>query len=46
MKTTPAGNMDYWREYGDFVLMAMPYADEVLVKAHAPDHRADPGVGV
>ena len=34
MKTTPAGNMDYWREYGDFVLMAMPYADEVLVKAH------------
>jgi 2,2-dialkylglycine decarboxylase (pyruvate) len=24
---------DYWREYGDYVLMAMPYADEVLVDA-------------
>jgi 2,2-dialkylglycine decarboxylase (pyruvate) len=27
-------NMDYWQQYGDYVLMAMPYADEVLVEAH------------
>lgn len=26
-------NIDYWRQYGDYVLMAMPYADEVLVEA-------------
>jgi 2,2-dialkylglycine decarboxylase (pyruvate) len=26
-------NIDYWRQYGDYVLMAMPYADEVLVGA-------------
>lgn len=26
-------NMEYWRQYGDYVLMAMPYADEVLVEA-------------
>src|ERR1035438_10382753 len=26
-------NMDYWQRYGDYVLMAMPYADEVLVEA-------------
>jgi 4-aminobutyrate aminotransferase-like enzyme len=26
-------NLDYWRRYGDHVLMAMPYADEVLVEA-------------
>jgi 4-aminobutyrate aminotransferase-like enzyme len=25
--------MDLWRQYGDYVLMAMPYADEVLVEA-------------
>lgn len=25
-------SLDYWREYGDYVLMAMPYADEVLVE--------------
>src|SRR6266851_1359676 len=25
-------NMDYWREYGDYVLMSMPYADQVLVE--------------
>jgi 4-aminobutyrate aminotransferase-like enzyme len=24
--------MEYWRQYGDYVLMAMPYADEVLVE--------------
>jgi 2,2-dialkylglycine decarboxylase (pyruvate) len=32
---TPTGlkNIDYWRQYGDYVLMAMPYADEVLVEA-------------
>src|SRR5437867_2374893 len=27
-------NMDYWQRYGDYVLMAMPYADEVLVEGH------------
>ena len=27
-----ANNLDYWKEYGDYVLMAMPYADQVLVK--------------
>jgi 2,2-dialkylglycine decarboxylase (pyruvate) len=27
------GNMEYWQQYGDYVLMAMPYADEVLVDA-------------
>lgn len=26
-------NIDYWREYGDYVLMAMPYADQILVEA-------------
>ena len=26
-------NIDYWRQYGDYVLMAMPYADEVIVEA-------------
>ena len=25
-------NLEYWRQYGDYVLMAMPYADEILVK--------------
>src|SRR3984957_3532981 len=25
-------NADYWQQYGEYVLMAMPYADEVLVK--------------
>jgi 2,2-dialkylglycine decarboxylase (pyruvate) len=25
-------NLEYWRRYGDYVLMAMPYADEVLVR--------------
>ena len=24
--------MRYWQQYGDYVLMAMPYADEVLVE--------------
>jgi len=24
---------EYWRDYGDYVLMAMPYADEILVEA-------------
>jgi 2,2-dialkylglycine decarboxylase (pyruvate) len=27
-------NNEYWRQFGDYVLMAMPYADEVLVEAH------------
>lgn len=25
-------NMEYWQQYGEYVLMAMPYADEVLVE--------------
>src|SRR5436190_12364743 len=25
-------NMDYWQQYGDYVLMAMPYADQILVE--------------
>lgn len=25
-------SMDYWQQYGDYILMAMPYADEVLVE--------------
>jgi 4-aminobutyrate aminotransferase-like enzyme len=25
-------NLDYWRQYGEYVLMAMPYADQVLVE--------------
>jgi 2,2-dialkylglycine decarboxylase (pyruvate) len=24
-------NSEYWQQYGDYVLMAMPYADEILV---------------
>jgi 2,2-dialkylglycine decarboxylase (pyruvate) len=32
MTTSNAKNMDYWRRYGDYVLMAMPYADQVLVQ--------------
>src|SRR5437764_12546450 len=30
---TESKNLDYWRQYGDYVLMAMPYADEILVRA-------------
>jgi 2,2-dialkylglycine decarboxylase (pyruvate) len=26
-------NIDHWKQYGEYVLMAMPYADEVLVEA-------------
>jgi 4-aminobutyrate aminotransferase-like enzyme len=25
-------NLEYWHQYGDYVLMAMPYADEILVE--------------
>ena len=32
MSDKQRGNMQYWRQYGDYVLMAMPYADEVLVE--------------
>jgi len=32
MSTRNAKNMDYWRRYGDYVLMAMPYADQVIVE--------------
>jgi 2,2-dialkylglycine decarboxylase (pyruvate) len=33
MGTSGPNNMDYWRRYGEYVLMAMPYADEILVEA-------------
>jgi len=33
--TTNAKNLDYWQQYGDYVLMAMPYADQVLVEGRA-----------
>src|ERR1041384_7564897 len=33
MGTTGKANINYWQQYGDYVLMAMPYADEVLVEA-------------
>jgi 4-aminobutyrate aminotransferase-like enzyme len=29
---TKSSNLEYWRQYGEYVLMAMPYADEVLVE--------------
>jgi 4-aminobutyrate aminotransferase-like enzyme len=29
---TKSANLDYWQRYGEYVLMAMPYADEVLVE--------------
>jgi 2,2-dialkylglycine decarboxylase (pyruvate) len=34
MLRTPTNlkNVDYWRQYGEYVLMAMPYADEILVE--------------
>ncbi len=32
MAATNSTNADYWQRYGDYVLMAMPYADEVLVE--------------
>ncbi len=32
MTATQEKSADYWRRYGEYVLMAMPYADEVLVK--------------
>jgi hypothetical protein len=25
-------NHEYWERYGEYVLMAMPYADEILVE--------------
>ena len=31
MTKTNLNNIDCWQQYGDYVLMAMPYADEVLV---------------
>ena len=30
---TAKNNVQYWEEYGDYVFMAMPYADEVIVGA-------------
>jgi 4-aminobutyrate aminotransferase-like enzyme len=33
MSTGNRTNSEYWREYGEYVLMAMPYADQVLVEA-------------
>src|SRR3954464_5202511 len=32
MAANASKNMEYWERYGDYVLMAMPYADEVLVE--------------
>src|SRR5579884_3421348 len=32
MTTTQGKSAEYWQKYGEYVLMAMPYADEVLVK--------------
>jgi 4-aminobutyrate aminotransferase-like enzyme len=32
MSDNQRSNMQYWQQYGDYVLMAMPYADEVLVQ--------------
>jgi len=32
MTATNVKNAEYWQRYGEYVLMAMPYADEVLVK--------------
>ncbi len=32
MRATGKANLEYWEQYGDFVLMAMPYADEILVE--------------
>ena len=29
---TNSKNLEYWQQYGDYVLMAMPYADEILVR--------------
>ena len=34
MSNENCGNIEYWKQYGDYVLMAMPYADEILVEAH------------
>ena len=33
MTSTNSKSMEYWEEYGEYILMAMPYADEVLVGA-------------
>jgi 4-aminobutyrate aminotransferase-like enzyme len=30
--TSGSKNLSYWQQYGDYVLMAMPYADEILVE--------------
>lgn len=32
MKTTELTNAQYWQRYGEYALMAMPYADQVLVE--------------
>src|ERR1700683_2030537 len=34
MTATELKSADYWKAYGEYVLMAMPYADEVLVKGN------------
>jgi 2,2-dialkylglycine decarboxylase (pyruvate) len=31
MTATKTQNVNYWQQYGDCVMMAMPYADEILV---------------
>src|SRR5258706_9193561 len=32
MTAANLSNMDYWQKYGEYVLMAMPDADQVLVE--------------
>jgi 2,2-dialkylglycine decarboxylase (pyruvate) len=32
-------NAEYWEKYGEYVLMAMPYADEVIVDAQGSTYR-------
>ena len=33
MTSAKSKNMQYWEQYGEYILMAMPYADEILVGA-------------
>lgn len=32
MITNNRNSLEYWRQYGDYVLMTMPYADQILVE--------------
>src|SRR5437879_2686377 len=35
MTTAHSKCLDQWRQYGEYVLMAMPYADEILVEGRS-----------